>query len=317
MKVAYAVALGWALIASCSSSTPGADGPVSDKAIDDLATSFCTRTAQCYGDVWLKALAGDASTCASRLALELKATSRGQGTQVKESDAQKCKAAVDAAPCAKLLSDDMPECEIKGTLADGVACAGDAQCASGACHVPDDAACGTCRPRALEGADCSQSKCLRGLACGPSNTCVKRIAEGGACDASSVCEPAMVCLNGKCTKGLARGAACRNGPKEPPCDTSGGLYCKPASATDPNGTCSPFTIAATGQSCGVTLQPSIDYAVCSNADCIGTSGQPPTATCQAHLTDGSPCQTGGSGTCQFPATCRGGRCAIRDTNACK
>lgn len=303
------------VIACGGSSSSGGDGPVSDATLEAISGSFCDRIAACYGDFFVKVVIGDTATCKTRLGLELKASVRGVGAQVKESAAATCKTAVDAAGCNILLSDGIPECDFRGTLADGAACANDSQCVSGACFVDAKTDCGKCGARAAEGADCTSAKCARGLACNASNKCQKRVAEGGACDAGTACEVPLSCISGKCGKGLAKGAACKNGQNQPPCDQTSGLYCKPPNATTPDGTCTAFTVASAGQACGLTVQP-IDYATCEKSQCVGASGTTK-GTCQVYLADGAACDATKQPDCQFPAKCRNGKCAVLDPTVCK
>jgi hypothetical protein len=313
----FACALLSGIVIACGGSSSSIeDGPATDQTLEAIAGSFCDRLAACYGDFFVKAFIGDTTTCKSRLAIELKASTRGPGAQVQDAAAKTCKTAVDAAACNLFLSDGVPECDFRGTLADGAACASDSQCLSGACFVDAKTDCGKCGLRAAEGADCTSAKCTRGLTCTDAKKCVKRAAEGGACDSSSACEPSLSCIKGKCGKGLAKGAACKNGAMETPCDTLTGLYCKPPSATAADGSCTPFTTAQAGQACGVTLQPTIDYAFCEKSQCVGASGTAK-GTCQVFLADGATCNASTQPDCQFPAKCRNGKCATLDPTVCK
>lgn len=325
MKVASSV-LAWltvsGVVLACASSSSNAvtSDPatvaVTDQTLEAIAGSFCDRVASCYGDFFVKTFIGSTPTCKSRLAIEVKASAKGPGVDIKEFDAAKCKAAVDATSCNTLLADGVKECDFRGTLADGAACASDSQCTSGGCFVDAKSACGKCGPRAAEGADCTSSKCGRGLACSAANKCVKLAAEGGACDANTPCELSLSCLNARCGKGLASGAACKNGMNETPCNGFVGLYCKPPKATVADGTCTPFTTATANQLCGVTLQPTVDFSFCENSQCVGATSMM-RGTCRSFLADGAACDATKQPDCQFPAKCRNGKCATLDPMACK
>ena len=306
------------VLACGGSSSNGANGPVkvTDKTLGAIADSFCDRIAACYGDFFVKALMGDTATCKFRLELEVKASAKGPGVQIEDAEAARCKAAVDAAACNTLLADGVKECDFRGTLADGAACANDSQCTSGGCYVDAKTDCGKCGTRAAEGADCTSSRCARSLTCSAANKCVKTVAEGGACDTNIPCEPSLSCIRAKCGKGLASGAACKNAENETPCDGFAGLFCKPPSATVADGTCAPFTVATANQLCGVTLQPTVDYAFCKNSQCVGATSTT-RGTCKSFLEDGAACDATKQPDCQFPAKCRNGKCAMLDPAFCK
>lgn len=315
----FAAAVLSSVVIACAGSSGGVtDGPVSDQTLEAIAGSFCDRLSACYGDFFVKAFIGDTATCKTRLGIELKASARGPGTGLDDAAAKTCKTAVDAAACNAFLSDGVPECDFRGTLADGAACAGDGQCVSGSCFVDAKTDCGKCGARAPEGADCTSAKCARGLTCSDAKKCVKRGAAGAPCDTTSACEVALSCIDGKCGKGLAAGAACKTTAtaKDPPCDTLSGLYCKPPSASSADGTCSAFTVVAAGQACGVSLTPAVDYSFCAGSQCVGASGTMK-GSCQAYLADGATCTSGGAADCQFPAKCRNGKCATLDPTICK
>ena len=325
MKVASSV-LAWTVVSgvllACGSSSsssagaPATDAAVTDATLEAIAGSFCDRIAACYGDFFVKAFIGDAATCKSRLQIEIKQSAKGPGVQIKDAEAVTCKAAVDTAACNTLLADGVKECDFRGTLADGTACASDSQCTSGACFVDAKTSCGKCGPRAAEGADCTSSKCTRGLTCSAANKCVKAVGDGGTCDQSTPCELSLGCLRGKCGKGLAEGAACKNGMNETPCNGFTGLYCRPPSATVADGTCTQFTVATANELCGVTLQPTVDFSFCENSQCVGATSTT-RGTCKSYLADGAACDATKQPDCQFPAKCRNGKCATLDPTICK
>lgn len=328
MKVASSVLVGISVsgvVLACGGSSSNAvtgdpaTVAVTEQTLEAIAGSFCDRITSCYGDFFVKAFIGSTPTCKSRLQLEIKASVKGPGVQLKDADAAKCKAAVDAAACTALLADGVKECDFRGTLADGAGCASDSQCTSGGCFVDAKTACGKCGPRAAEGADCTSSKCVRGLTCSAANKCVKPVSEGSACDANTPCELSLTCIGGKCGKGLGDGAACKNGMNgmnETPCNGFTGLWCKPPKATVADGTCTAFTTATANQLCGVTLQPTVDFAFCENSQCVGATSMM-RGTCKSFLADGAACDATKQPDCEFPAKCRNGKCATLDPAACK
>ena len=320
MKLASSV-LAWTVVSgivlACgSSSSSVTNGPVTDQTLEAIAGSFCDRIATCYGDFFVKTFIGSGTICKSRLQIEIKASAKGPGVQIKDAEAATCKAAVDAAACNTLLADGVKECDFRGTLADGAGCASDSQCTSGACFVDAKTDCGKCGARAAEAGDCTNSKCARGLTCSAAKKCVKYVATGGACDANTPCEPSLSCINGKCGKGLAAGAACKNAANETPCDSLTGLFCKPPSATVADGTCTAFTVASANELCGLTLQPAVDFSVCDNSQCVGATSTTK-GKCQSFLSDGAACDAAKAPDCQFPAKCRNGKCAGLVPTACK
>ncbi len=299
-----------------SGSSGAAGGAVTEQTLEAIAGATCDRIASCYGDFFVKTFIGDTVTCKSRLQLEIKASVKGPGVQLADAQAATCKTAVDTAACSTLLADGVKECDFRGTLADGAPCASDSQCTSGGCFVDPTTSCGKCGPRAAEAADCTSSKCARGLTCNAVKKCVKLAADGGTCDANTPCELALTCLGGKCGKGLARDAACKNAMGETPCDGFSGLFCKPPKATVPDGTCTPFTVATANELCGVTFTPTVDFAFCQNSECIGATSTT-RGKCQSYLADGVACDATQPPDCQFPAKCRNGKCALLDPTLCK
>jgi hypothetical protein len=330
MKKSVSSGVAWVLVSgimlACSSSSSsgtssgtaaGGDGPVTDATLEAIGGAFCDRIKSCYGDFFVTTFIGDAATCKARLSLELKGSAKGQGVQVKDSQAAACKTAVDGASCDTLLDDGVKECDFRGTLADGAACANDSQCVSGACFVDPTTTCGKCGPRAAAGGDCTAAKCERGLACSGAKKCVKLGADGATCDPTSApCELGLTCIAGKCGKALAAGVACKNGMNETPCDGFTGLFCKPPKATVADGTCTPFTPATVNELCGVTLQPTVDFSFCVNSECIGATSTT-RGKCTAFLADGAACDATKQPDCEFPAKCRAGKCAVLDPTVCK
>jgi len=191
-----------------------------------------------------------------------------------------------------------------GTLADGTSCTDDAQCVSGSCFIDDAATCGKCSPRAALGADCTNAKCEGGLTCGSGKKCSNGQA-GEACGKDEDCRALTSCRAGVCVEPLQEGVAC----KEPadvnaPCDLSKALFCVADKCTKAT-----IAVANNGEKCGLTSDSPLGVTLCSSGECVAEK-------CVPHAADGTTCTTG-SDTCQAPAKCRNGICALKDPNLCK
>lgn len=311
-------AVTWPCIAcvaiSCVSSEEAPTPPPAPTAdsVAAIASAYCERLSVCNGTVFTQVLLGDVATCQKRFAAELTSNLKGNGVTVTDAQAVRCAAAAKSLRCDAIFDALLPECDFRGSLTDGASCAADLQCASGSCFLDPNQTCGKCTLRALAGGDCSVTKCADGLTCADKK-CVKRAVEGEACNAAKIpCANGLDCFGGKCVKGLAPNAACSR--NDYPCDLLQGLYCKPASLTDPKGTCTPLTFASPGKPCGFSTDP-IDFVACTDqSTCVGEGAKP--GTCTSFLPDGATCTPEGVA-CQFPASCRDGKCAMTNAVACK
>lgn len=300
-----------------SSGDAGSDAAPADKT-EKYARAFCDAFNAC-APVLVKIGFGDAAACVTRVkskaALDLKAA----GVSVTEAQIDACLAKIASIDCSSPTG--IPECQFKGTLADGAACDLDAQCLSGSCFkpfvadggAPQRADCGTCKARAAAGADCSAAACADGHQCLPAggNTfaCVKQGAVNEACSAAAPCGGNLACVGGTCKKPLALNAACRNAAGEIPCATARGEYCK--ALPNQNGTCSAVSYATPPNLCGIDVA-ALNITQCTNSTC---SSQIPAGTCTAYLASGADCS--GGGTCAPPLECRAGKCAEVDPARCK
>lgn len=303
-------------IVSCISSEEAPTPPAlpSADSVEAIGDAYCERLSVCIGQVFTQILLDDVATCQKRFAAELTGKLKGKGVTVTNAQAIRCAAATKLLPCDNIFEAVGPDCDFRGSLADGSSCAADMQCTSGSCFLEPNVTCGKCTPRALAGGDCSVTKCADGLTCADQK-CVKRAVEGEACNPTKLpCANRLDCFGGKCVKGLALNAACAS--NDYPCDLHQGLYCKPSSLTDPQGTCAPLTFASPGKPCGFSADP-IEFVACtSQSTCEGESGSGRAGTCTSFLPDGATCTPGGVG-CQFPASCRDGKCAVANAAACK
>lgn len=291
------------------------DEPISAATINAIASSICTKTSQCLSDVAVRVLYGSPQTCTTRQAAQLELDKKGSGFSVSEPAAKRCLEKLNTISCDALLTNDLPaECEFKGTLGDGAACSSNPQCASGSCFVADGGTCGKCGTRAPDGGDCSQSRCEKGLVCNTDKRCVRPAGAGVACNERTQCAFGLTCSKGTCVATLAAGAPCTvsGGDAVDLCDRSKGLYCQGEGGGGASGTCASFDLAVAGGACGVVGSPPRP-TICEGGDCSGGSLQ--NRTCVARLADGSPCTEESS--CQAPAECRGGRCALLDPTTCR
>jgi len=281
---------------------------------EDLAKGICDKTVQCYPAL-AKLAWGDAAGCVARVAPQFKKSLAAPGNQINATNAKAC---IDAFKLAACGTDpgELPACNIPGTLANGTACGADSQCASNSCYTVGTADCGTCQPRAAEGASCTAAKCAPGLICeSETSKCVKPGGVGASCDGLIPCANGLDCVAGKCAKQLGGGAACQvDGAAK--CDTAAGFFCKPAALGSPTGTCTAigFNKPPAGK-CGVDVA-TLTFNLCEASSCEGAAGATP-GTCTPYLKDGDACGDGINAQCQSPALCRSGKCTIDDPGACK
>lgn len=280
-----------------------------------LATTLCTRSQACLGASIFKVLYGTTDTCTARYLAQFNLDVKSLGYGVSETAAQACNTALGSVACADLLTSNVPAaCQFTGTLADGATCTADADCGSGACYVDDAASCGKCGQRAALGADCTNAECARGLKCSSAKKCTNGQV-GQACTQDGDCLFNTFCRGNVCAAPLASGATCTVNPSgaDIPCDLLGtNVACIPAKATDKTSTCQAITVAfaETGSACGTVTANAgaVTVTACDGSDC--TAGQ-----CVAHVADGASCTAGGP-SCQQPATCRNGICALKDPTQC-
>jgi hypothetical protein len=210
----------------------------------------------------------------------------------------------------------MPACAIQGNRTDGEGCSHSWQCMSGYCDLPSTSplctgrtcaqqqpsACGICRPRAPQGAECTASgECELALACSE-GLCRQAVGIGQLCDVARPCAGTAVCRNGVCAGRAAVGASC--GPTAP-CSRDSFLVCDAAS-----GTCRLPPIADTGKPCG---EPGLG-AVCGPANrCVAAFE---TTVCVPRSNVGTPCEPNRPA-CPRYASCVAGVCTVDTLAACR
>ena len=231
---------------------------------------------------------------------------RSPGSTVAPYDLLACATALSAETCGEDLLNVPTECLLKGGLADGVPCTYDEQCQSGLCNLANGTWCGSCKPKARLGEDCSPflRSCGNGLACAnPSGdtfswVCVTPVAAGVACQGDPECSWGLVCINRQCTPTKSLGQACVGRD----CDDTQDLICL-AKAGGGGSVCSQVSYVAPGEACNEnTASECVDNAICKGA----TGLRAAVGVCSAAAGDGSPCDS--SVHCQYAALCLGGKC---------
>ncbi len=326
------VSLGSVLLAfGCSSSHSSAI--TAAQACADLAMARCNLRSTCSrpeGETGLGASLletyGDLDTCLAREALactnELDAAQTGASPAIVEL----CVHSFNDYSCPDFF-DDLPPfyCAPLGQLADGAACAFDAQCRHGSCNHAPNAVCGTCGQRASGGGDCSAANCMHGERClAATGTCA--VLAGGLepctafpCQTGLYCQPSGgdASTNMICDGAWIRAGGACGGDTRALCDQTRGLYCGPA------GTCARVTYAAAGSACGQL--PDGTRVGCAAGGCYTDSGPASgtdMGTCKPFAADGDPCDTSVGPGCLPPARClatgdsTAGTCVIPRASLC-
>jgi hypothetical protein len=224
LENAVLAALAAALLHACGGSDPVTLGDLAEREL----SAQCSALARC-GAVSSEASCKDLLRPA--LAANLSELSAGVASGTVSYDGDKASQCLDwllAQPCdqsvaaVRVVPASCGE-TIKGSLAEGAACAIPAQCASGSCRSPVNCtdsccpgACAAARPTpAAVGESCTARPCVTGTTCsGSTHTCVALFAEGAACDYSDQCAYGTFCTGTSaqtCTKVPAEGAPCASG----------------------------------------------------------------------------------------------------------
>ncbi len=314
-------------LAGCSSSSSshanggdaGSDattGPTIDKVAADVASAYCAR-AQACAPAFVSIGYGDVATCTATFAADV--TRAFKGTGVTETPAQiaLCAAAVPQLSCGDLLARrTAPACKPPaGTLADGAACAADAQCQGTRCKIAFGQVCGTCTTHVAAGAACGvDDDCDTGMMC-LAATCVAFGDEKATCDATHPCRPDLACNSGACGAPNAVGAAC-TAPDQ--CNAANGIVCNPQSKK-----CDTLSLGGPRAPCGFVAG---HVASCmSAAACVGATAPKFQGTCTTAAAPGAACDTSAGPTCGPGAACVCssnvdggciGTCKQRDPAAC-
>jgi hypothetical protein len=285
-----------------------------DQACTDYATALCTKIGAC--SPVLQLVYGDVATCTSRVALTCSLTLGLPGSPSLPGPLEACSASLANVTCDDLLSGNTPAgCMVMGSETDGLACADDAQCASGRCVKPVAGGCGTCGTPPGAGASCATSACAPGLECGKSSKiCVARAKLGDSCNADRPCLPSLACMgvngSGTCVTPIAAGGKCDPAQKDfAGCDSSHAYYCSGFTNT-----CQLYNFAQAGEACGLVNGATLcaKSGVCTPNDAGAFMG-----TCVAAAADGTACDANVGPNCLPPAFCYQGFCRLPSPGSCK
>jgi hypothetical protein len=250
---------------------------------------------------------GDYQTCIARRKDGCQRELGAPGTGRTFTGEALCQYAFAFGDCAKVMTDQIPACQIQGSRDNGASCTYNSQCKSGNCYLTTDQACGTCADLVAAGGDCSQANCAPGLRCNSKNVCIVPGANGEACSDDQPCDVTTL----YCTR--AGTCAPMAGTAGAACDTLLGcnlwenLLCTSTTA----GQCASVSFAGSGGNCGGTGLCGIGLF------CPMPSGAT-TGTCPSFLNDGDACGSAAGDTpCLTPARCVAGRCTLPDPTACE
>lgn len=311
-----AIGLGLAGTGCGGGGTGGAGGGAStpEAACEDYGTVVCSKLDTCAP--FLIALGyGDAATCADRAGLSCASVLKLPAITATADDYSACASAYGQLSCDDLFGGSAPAaCQsTHGNVADGVACATDAECKSGQCGSMTASGCGVCAHEGALGDSCDPAigNCGSGTFCSSTtSTCeASNVAKGGMCGASAQCKSTLECINGVCAAPLAEGAPCD--PMNAHCDFLQGLECSSASNV-----CTKVKLAGPGETCGFDSMSSTLIFCKKGGNCV-TDGNA-TGICATPIADGAACTVDPmkGDPCLAPARCRNSVCAL-DLPTCK
>jgi hypothetical protein len=272
-----------------------------------LARGQCAYYERCR-PLFFRASFGDSAGCNATITGLVQGQLNLPGVKVTQAQVDACNARSAARPCESTNSD--PECDFKGTLANGSPCAVNGQCESGSCFyetsptgTPD---CGSCKPKSKVNESCKANSCETGLNCNAADTCIVPEPAGAACKDERDCEGTLVCLDGKCAPPGVKGAKCT-----PTASCADGFSCVARSQTE--GVCADIQLAQLGGRCGYdeTLGTITD---CQTSTCSDLARG---GTCIADVGEGAACNEENGPLCTFGLECRNGACAKPDSAKCK
>jgi len=264
-----------------------------------------------------------------------------------------CTSALDAAACSARDVDAVRSAclsIVAGSVATGLGCRGDFECASGYCANVALGCGAVCRPFATAGADCTKSLCDPATSyCDPaSDKCVAKGVSGAECEAKKPCATSFVCrgllptigATGSCGAVAKAGESCATSDE---CDK--GLFCASATAKctariADGAQCTDSDACGAGKTClglayphgtsvgkpgscaafldaGAACDPSADDAGCPADTACGKTSK----TCDAVGSAGTACPTSGcrdglycddNNVCQ-PLVAYGAGCAVDDS----
>jgi hypothetical protein len=302
-----------AKVADASVQDGGGDRPApSDEAgashVDPgpYSAAVCASNEKCF-PLYLKAWFGTSARCVTAVTADTQSWLLGQGNAITSDQLAACAAKI-ATSCVEVY-ETIPECDFKGTRADGQPCNFGAQCASGDCFKAKSAAdCGVCKGQNAEGGSCTDADCTPNLFC-IKDKCVAPARESEACSDAKPCDTHLACVGGTCAKLLPNGGRCQLADMS--CDYALGLSCFPVSATAPSGVCTAALFAGLGQTCGLDSSTQVftdcEASTCSSATALGT--------CVDYLAIGAPCTADGP-SCAWGSSCVDGKCKSSDPTAC-
>ena len=286
----------------------GMQGPTAAQAASDAANAYCARAEAC-APAYVTIGMGDVATCEAAFATEVMALFGANGAPITPADVEACAQVIPNESCGDLLSRNTPAaCKFKGMLADGTACASDAQCSNGRCLVPKNTVCGTCGSHSAVGGACSvDDDCVDGAHC-VGSACVAYGQQGAACSTATPCRPDLGCIGGSCTTPSPAGTTCTDSSE---CDNLHGVFCNGSS-----GKCETAAFAPPGQTCGL-VNGTITGCRGPQGVCAGVTAPKYQGTCAATSPTGGPCNTQNGPTCGAFQVCANGACAVSDPSVCK
>jgi hypothetical protein len=267
------------------------------------AQGICNYFARCVPAL-VRSNYGNVASCVEAFVPQAAALFDAPGANVTKRTLDACILRTESARCDEDI-EALPECDLRGTLADGAACLSGISCTSGSCFKPlvggrpdrRRAACGVCSRRVAENESCKDAACAPGLDC-VEDRCVAPAGAGSGCSAGHRCKEDLACLSGTCVVPRGRDESCdRQDPNAVPCDASQGLVCSETTKT-----CTAF-LAQRGASCKTT--PFCEASTCVNETCV------------PGLVEGEPCEVGAAVECVYPLECHDGTCAGPNPATCK
>jgi hypothetical protein len=292
------------------SDAPADSPPTAEDACMREADAVCSALSDCAMP-WVQFLYGDKDTCVMRLGRSCIDEQSAAGITRTTNDLVACAEAVKRASCPDLLASKFPDaCLVKpGTIANGLACGSDWQCADAYCNKPSNSDCGVCGPRSAAGGTCTADDgCQTGMVCA-NKKCVLPGDMGAGCGDAAPCRSNLYCANNVCGPKLGAGGACTT-ILSGTCDIYQGYVCNTLLGA---GQCTLVTVKKGGEACGGgTATVCMDFNPCAGS----TANQ--TGVCANPAADGTQCGTTGNDPhCLPPANCVNGLCRLPSVPSCK
>jgi hypothetical protein len=320
------------------------------QACADSAHASCTKRDTCSANGYLNNLNyGSESACEMRNSANCVVALGAKSTGQTPTHTETCVQAYGSYQCGDFFDNNPPPACVPpaGMLANGSACAFNAQCMSTFCATGPFATCGKCQALPVAGASClAAGDCGRNLACAKPpgstaltmGTCAAFAQSGSAClTGTAPCDAGLSCVGedvatmtmGKCAAAVTMvGGACDGTRKTmPSCDGDHGLVCVPTMKGSPIGTCQAIMLVAANAACGdIGAMPITGFAQCQGGGlCKRAAVTDPMGTCVPAAPDGMACDadpTKGP-PCLAPAKCvptamgsTAGTCTLPDPTKC-